>query len=119
MTAEVAGGRGGGVTLLMASALLLFPFTSFHVGVRKSGAVPRRAAVPLCGTCRVCKNSYDPADNGPRACQHHPGTIRGESARKGNWEGARGTDEGQSGDLVYSWTCCGQPGWHLLNILYF
>ena len=95
----------------MASALLLFPFTSFNVdvGVRKPGAVPRRAAVPLCGTCRVCKNSYDPADNGPRACQHHPGTIRGESARKGNWEGARGTDEGQSGDLVYSWTCCGQP----------
>ncbi|KAL3931694.1 MAG: hypothetical protein SGPRY_001017 [Prymnesium sp.] len=60
-------------------------------------------------TCRVCKATYNPEDNGPRACRSHPGTLRGESARKGDWEGATGPTTGKGGDLVYSWSCCGAP----------
>ena len=67
-----------------------------------SAAVPPRSS-----TCRVCKSSYAPTDNSPRACRSHPGSLRGESARKGNWEGVRGPDSGRGDDLVYSWTCCG------------
>ena len=60
-------------------------------------------------TCRVCKSAYAPSANGPRACQYHPGSLRGESSRKGDWEGQTGPKLGDGGDLVYSWTCCGAP----------
>ena len=149
----------------------------------RAGGGPRMSAAgggaPRSSTCRVCKSSYAPSDNGPRACRFHPGSLRGESlcghhprtgfgqfalqhtppapdqaqggpqprsasadwqirsmcicsicfvcsgwlaipcshtglvspigesARKGNWEGARGPDAGRGDDLVYSWTCCG------------
>lgn len=58
-------------------------------------------------TCRVCKTSYGPDDNHGRACRHHPGSLRGESRRKGDWEGDAGPKSGNGGELVYSWTCCG------------
>ena len=61
-----------------------------------------------CGTCRVCLSSFDEKANGPEACRFHPGSLRGESARKGNWEGERGPDSGSGGDLVYTYTCCGK-----------
>lgn len=57
------------------------------------------------GTCRICKTSF--FENGPRSCRYHPGSMRGESARKGNWEGTLGSEGQDSGELVYSWTCCG------------
>ena len=72
-------------------------------------AATRSAASPMMYTCRLCKASYTAETNGPTACRHHPGTLRGESARKGDWEGRSGAEQGQSGDLVYSWTCCGAP----------
>ena len=50
------------------------------------------------GTCRVCKGTF--VENGLGSCRSHPGSLRGESARKSEWDGP---DE----RLVYTWTCCG------------
>ena len=72
-------------------------------------ASPRAPAVQCAFTCRICKATYDADTNGPRACRSHPGMLRGESARKGNWEGVAGPDTGSGGDLVYTWSCCGAP----------
>ena len=58
-------------------------------------------------TCRVCRESFVVAENGPRACCSHSGTLRGESARKGDWEGLVGAKSSADGDLVFSWSCCG------------
>ena len=89
----------------------------------------------LSATCRVCFRSYDPASNGPFSCCYHPGSLRGESPRKSDWQDedydrdgrhkSRGSG-GESGDdecattsatttsidnsqLVYTYTCCGAP----------
>lgn len=51
-------------------------------------------------TCRVCRRSF--VLNGPKACRSHSGSLRGESARKGDWESTSTEKE-----LVLSWTCCG------------
>ena len=51
-------------------------------------------------TCRVCRRSF--VLNGPKACRSHSGALRGESARKGDWESTSTEKE-----LVLSWTCCG------------
>ena len=49
----------------------------------RTGGGPRMSAAggeaPRSSTCRVCKSSYAPTDNGPRACRSHPGSLRGES----------------------------------------
>ena len=63
---------------------------------------------PVFRTCRLCKCSYNPLENGPRACLSHPGSLRGESSRKGDWDGAVGPGNGQDGgELVFTWSCCG------------
>ena len=58
-------------------------------------------------TCRVCKTSYDPGANDDRACRHHPGVLRGESARKSDWEDGWKADGKNGGELVWTWNCCG------------
>ena len=60
-------------------------------------------------TCRVCKATYTDAENGPCACRHHPGELRGESARKGEWTAAIGRETGwKGGDVFFHWNCCGR-----------
>ena len=55
-------------------------------------------------TCRICREKY--TTNDARACRHHPGALRGESARKSDWSAY--DDGGDGGDLVWTYTCCGQ-----------
>lgn len=95
------------VALLLAVVVT----SSFHASVPRAtfGLRAPRAPPPLCYTCRLCKATYSSEDNGPTACRSHPGSLRGESARKGDWEGTRGASSGDSGDLVYTWSCCGAP----------
>ena len=62
-------------------------------------------------TCRVCREKYSDATNGDRSCCYHPGSLRGESARKGDWDDAaqgRPTASGDGGELVWTYSCCGQ-----------
>ncbi|KAL1519058.1 hypothetical protein AB1Y20_003326 [Prymnesium parvum] len=77
--------------------------------LRRPPTSSRGTPLQLALTCRVCKSTYEPEANGPRACRSHPGSLRGESARKGDWEGDRGPNSGKGGDIVYSWSCCGAP----------
>ena len=52
--------------------------------------------------CRVCRGRYSDDENPAAACRHHPGALRGESARKGDWEATPSDD-----DLVWTYSCCG------------
>ena len=52
--------------------------------------------------CRVCRGRYSDDENHAAACRHHPGALRGESARKGDWEATPSDD-----DLVWTYSCCG------------
>ena len=73
-----------------------------------SNIATRSLIIDMMATCRICLESFDPLTNNDKACCHHPGALRGESARKGNWEGDRGPDSGTGGELVYTYTCCGK-----------
>ena len=63
------------------------------------------ATTALFATCRICRKSYSPVaeDEDANICIRHPGTLRGESPRKSNWEDAS-IDNTQ---LVFTYTCCG------------
>ena len=67
-------------------------------------AWPTAAPPPVVVTkrCRVCRGRYSDEENHAAACRHHPGALRGESARKGDWEATPSDD-----DLVWTYSCCG------------
>lgn len=48
--------------------------------------------------CRVCKSKFDPGDNGPKSCRHHPQTFSGRLLR------VTPTD---TSDLAFFYDCCG------------
>ena len=54
--------------------------------------------------CRVCRGRYSDDENHAAACRHHPGALRGESARKGDWEATPSDD-----DLVWTYLAAGAP----------
>eukprot|EP00588_Corethron_pennatum_P018319 CAMPEP_0194306148 /NCGR_PEP_ID=MMETSP0171-20130528/3402_1 /TAXON_ID=218684 /ORGANISM="Corethron pennatum, Strain L29A3" /LENGTH=116 /DNA_ID=CAMNT_0039057871 /DNA_START=81 /DNA_END=431 /DNA_ORIENTATION=+ len=86
--------------------LLLTSTASFRgPGSRTRTRVAR--FTPLDATCRICRTTYSPSNNPTDVCRYHPGPFRGESARKGDWEGVRGAAGSSSGELVFSWSCCG------------
>lgn len=96
--------------LCISQAAALSPAAQHRRGGRRlfaSSPKPADASAAPTKTCRVCRASYAPRSNGERACRSHPGALRGESARKGDWEGARGSSTGDDGALVWSWSCCG------------
>ena len=66
----------------------------------------RVPATVVSATCRICRQQYDPNDPND-LCRHHPGELRGESPRKGNWED--NATELDNTELVVLYECCGQP----------
>lgn len=48
--------------------------------------------------CRVCKNTYDPAENGPTACRYHPEQFSGRLLR---------VEPTDTSDLQFFFDCCG------------
>merc|ERR1719293_435829 len=61
----------------------------------------------LFATCRICRKSYDPLLNGDLSCVYHPGSVRGESPRKSDWEDGGKKKSIDNSKLVYTFTCCG------------
>jgi hypothetical protein len=71
----------------------------------------------LSATCRICRGSYDPLFNEAFSCVYHPGSLRGESPRKSDWEDEHYDQDGKlktkakesidNSQLVYTYTCCG------------
>ena len=81
------------------------------MGRPERSAPPGWAPPAATRTCRVCREKYSDATNGDRSCCYHPGSLRGESARKGDWDDAaqgRPTASGDGGELVWTYSCCGQ-----------
>lgn len=67
---------------------------------------PSGAGAPALRTCRVCKQRYDPTQNGPRACRSHPENYSGDSARKMNWESDSSSGIPSGEPMRFYW-CCG------------
>jgi len=88
------------------------------------------SSTALFATCRICRCTYDrhlllnnDNDNDSHEnendellslmrCVYHPGSLRGESPRKSDWEDNDNDDKGQrksidNSKLVYTYTCCG------------
>ena len=70
----------------------------------------------LSATCRICRGSYDPLFNDLFSCVYHPGSLRGESPRKSDWDDNEGDSKTKTkkksidnSQLVYTYTCCGGP----------
>ena len=73
----------------------------------------------LSATCRICRGSYDSLSNEAYSCVYHPGSLRGESPRKSDWEEENYDDDGKrktktkakesidNSQLVYTYNCCG------------
>ena len=73
----------------------------------------------LSATCRICRGSYDSLSNEACSCVYHPGSLRGESPRKSDWEEENYDDDGKrktktkakesidNSQLVYTYNCCG------------
>ena len=73
----------------------------------------------LSATCRICRGSYDLLSNEACSCVYHPGSLRGESPRKSDWEEENYDDDGKrktkakakesidNSQLVYTYNCCG------------
>ena len=72
----------------------------------------------LFATCRICRGSYDPLFNKASSCVYHPGSLRGESPRKSDWEEEDYGEDGKhlkggikksidNSQLVYTYNCCG------------
>ena len=72
----------------------------------------------LFATCRICRKQYDPLFNEALSCVFHPGSLRGESPRKSDWEDESYDEDGKrkldgpqksidNSQLVYTYTCCG------------
>eukprot|EP00475_Leptophrys_vorax_P027698 TRINITY_DN39530_c0_g2_i1.p1 TRINITY_DN39530_c0_g2~~TRINITY_DN39530_c0_g2_i1.p1 ORF type:complete len:149 (+),score=3.30 TRINITY_DN39530_c0_g2_i1:37-447(+) len=59
-------------------------------------------------TCRICKQTYTPAENHPRACRHHTAHFGGETKRKFEGVNTGGTmDTVGGGEITAYWHCCG------------
>jgi hypothetical protein len=86
----------------------------------ESSSPSKFSSSALSATCRICRKSYDPLFNDVFNCCYHPGSLRGESPRKSDWEdgdenyeingSGSATTKKKSIDnskLVYTFTCCG------------
>ena len=84
--------------------LLVLPLGVARLPRRGLVLALQRAPPPVVVTkrCRVCRGRYSDEENHAEACRHHPGALRGESARKGDWEATPSDD-----DLVWTYSCCG------------
>jgi len=113
-----------GMILLLAGTTNPIPaanaFAAESIISAKPVALPGLSPWALPATCRVCRNSYDPLSNDAFSCRFHPGTLRGESPRKSNWEDdnydettGKLKDDASSkpsidnSELVYTYNCCG------------
>ncbi|PKA64643.1 hypothetical protein AXF42_Ash007390 [Apostasia shenzhenica] len=60
------------------------------------------------GTCRNCKDQFNPALNHPRACRFHTSHFGGETKRKFESVYSGGTmNTPDSGKVFQYWHCCG------------
>ena len=96
----------------------------FRLGSNTGGALALLSSSPslwsssaLAATCRICRGSYDPLFNDIFSCVYHPGSLRGESPRKSDWDDDDGNSKTKktrkksidNSQLVYTYTCCGGP----------
>lgn len=63
---------------------------------------------PVSRVCRVCKQQFDPTENGPRACLHHTTVFSGRLLR---------VKPTETSDIGFFYDCCGAtdvnaPGCH-------
>ena len=85
---------------------------------RYRGLSSSSSSSALSATCRICRGSYDSLSNEACSCVYHPGSLRGESPRKSDWEEENYDDDGKrrttkakesidNSQLVYTYNCCG------------
>ena len=90
----------------------------FRLGSNNGGALASVSSSSwsssaLSATCRICRGSYDPLFNDLFSCVYHPGSLRGESPRKSDWDDDEDNSKTKksidNSQLVYTYTCCGGP----------